>query len=78
MEFCAKVDFDLLTGKTFKKNNYGCFDKTEHGSISLKFSKIEMKTQNAIAIKRVQHLEMNRRRKNHKLSEEGDHRILLL
>lgn len=81
VEFCAKVDSDLLKGETFHRSFYllnaHCFDKKEDKQISLKFSKIEMKTQYAILMKRVQHLEMNRRKLKNSLMAENDYEIPL-
>lgn len=83
VEFCSKVDFDLLKGKTFHRSFYvpvlngPGFDKREDKQISLKFSKIEMKTKYAILMKRVQHLEMNRRKLKNSLTVENDYEIPL-
>lgn len=79
VEFCAKIDFDFLTGKIFRKysNAYQCysFDITEDLSIYSKFSDIDIKTRYEIAMKRVQHLEMKRRKSN--TQTEDDYKIPL-
>lgn len=55
VEFCAKVDFDVLNGKTFTCTYaVGNDDK----DISSKFSKIGLKTQFAISKKRLQRIEI--------------------
>lgn len=82
VEFCSKVDSDLLKGETFHRSIYfttngSGFDKRGDKQISLKFSKIEMKTQYAILMKRVQHLEMNRRKQKNLLTVENDYEIPL-
>lgn len=82
VEFCSKVDSDLLKGETFHRSIYfttngSGFDKRGDKQISLKFSKIEMKTQYAILMKRVQHLEMNRRKLKNLLTVENDYEIPL-
>lgn len=79
VEFCAKIDFDFLTGKHFRKylnasQGYS-FDITEDLSIYSKFSNIHIKTRYEIAMKRVQHLEMKRRKSN--TQTEGDYKIPL-
>lgn len=58
-EFCARIDFDLLNGKTFDSDDSD--DENECIDISLKFSKIDLKTQYAISKKRLQRMEMYRR-----------------
>lgn len=50
----------------------------ENKSIFLKFSNIEMKTRYAIAMKRVQHLEMARRKLKFSQTVEDDHEIKFL
>lgn len=58
VEFCARIDFDLLNGKKFFQT-YGCnFSETQDKNLSLKFSKIGIKTKYAISKKRLQRLEM--------------------
>lgn len=79
MEFCAKIDFDSLTGKFFRKctnasRSYS-FDITEDLSIYSKFSNIDIKTRYEIAMKRVQHLEMERRKS--KTQTDDDYKIPL-
>lgn len=81
VDFCAKIDFDFLSGKTFQKSYAGLlghhFKNKENPRIFIKFSSIEMKTRYAIAMKRVQHLEMNRRKLKHSLTVEDDYEIPL-
>lgn len=52
VELCARIDFDVLNGKKFN-----CYLETQDKNISLKFSKIGIKTQYAISKKRLQRLE---------------------
>lgn len=83
VEFCARLDFHLLNGKIISENSYSraiCmqFQETvQDKDILLKFSKIEMKTQLAIAKKRVQKLEMNVMRRKHSKPEISDYSIPL-
>lgn len=74
VEFCAKIDFDFLTGKNYRKCK-NSFDVTEDLSIYSKFSDIDIKTRYEIAMKRVQHLEMKRRKSNTQI--EDDYKIPL-
>lgn len=53
VEFCARIDFDVLNGKQFSY-----YPETQDKYISLKFSKIGIKTKYAISKKRLQRLEM--------------------
>nr|XP_034324309.1 uncharacterized protein LOC117688987 isoform X1 [Crassostrea gigas]XP_034324310.1 uncharacterized protein LOC117688987 isoform X1 [Crassostrea gigas] len=76
VEFCAKIDFDFLTGKKFLKQ-LKSFKMTEDLRIYSKFSNIDMKTRYAIAMKRVQHLEMNRRKLENSQTVEDDYKIPL-
>lgn len=79
VEFCAKIDFDFLTGKQFQIN-YRAFQSfifTENTSIYSKFSNIDIKTRYAIALKRVQHLEMNRRKLENSHPVENDYKLIL-
>lgn len=64
VEFCARIDFDLLNGNIFSRQlPWGSFFKeTEDKDISLKFSKIGLNTQYAISKKRLQRMEMYYRR----------------
>lgn len=57
VELCARIDFDLLNGKRFSKP-WGNYTEEEDKNITLKFSKIGIKTQYAISKKRLQRLEM--------------------
>lgn len=83
VEFCAHLDFHLLNGKIISENTYSRvnwkqFQETVHDKdILRKFSKIEMKTQLAIAKKRVQKLEMNVKKRNHSKPEMSDYSISL-
>lgn len=58
VEFCARIDFDLLNGKKFTQTFRYNFSETQDKNLSLKFSKISRKTQYAISKKRLQRLEM--------------------
>lgn len=60
VEFCARIDFDLLNGKKFSKS-WANYTEEEDKNITLKFSKIGLKTQYAISRKRLQRIEMHRR-----------------
>lgn len=79
VEFCAKIDFDFLTGKQFQINYraFQSFILTENTSIYSKFSNIDIKTWYAIALKRVQHLEMNRRKLENSHPVENDYKLML-
>lgn len=77
VDFCAKIDFDFLSGKTFQILLGHHLKNKENPRIFIKFSSIEMKTRYAIAMKRVQHLEMNRRKLKHSLTVEDDYEIPL-
>lgn len=83
VEFCAHLDFHLLNVKIISENTYSRvnwkqFQETVHDKdILRKFSKIEMKTQLAIAKKRVQKLEMNVKKRNHSKPEMSDYSISL-
>lgn len=83
VEFCAHLDFHLLNGKIISENTYSRvnwkqFQETVHDKdILRKFSKIEMKTQLAIANKRVQKLEMNVKKRKHSKPEMSDYSISL-
>lgn len=61
VELCARIDFDLLNGKKFSKS-WGNFLEEEDKNITLKFSKIGLKTQYAISKKRLQRMEIDNRR----------------
>lgn len=62
VEFCARIDFDLLNGKIFSRQlPWGAYTETEDKDISLKFSKIGLETQYAISKKRLQRMEMYKR-----------------
>lgn len=75
VEFCACIDFDLLNGNTFSRPiPWGAYTETEDKDISLKFSKIGLKTQYAISRKRLQRIEMHRRYPN---TLENDYTIPL-
>lgn len=52
VELCARIDFDLLNGKTFLR-----FLETQDKNISLKFSKIGINTKYAISKKRLERIE---------------------
>lgn len=79
VEFCAKIYFDFLTGKQFQINYraFQSFILTENTSIYSKFSNIDIKTRYAIALKRVQHLEMNRRKLENSHPVENDYKLIL-
>lgn len=81
IEFGAHVDFELLNGTMTipKRVNYNKFvyDKTVDNSISLKFSKIDLKTRYKIAKKRLQKIEMDRKRGKNNDEVEEDYRIVL-
>lgn len=79
VKFCAKIDFDFLTGKQFQINYraFQSFILTENTSIYSKFSNIDIKTRYAIALKRVQHLEMNRRKLENSHPVENDYKLIL-
>nr|XP_034315577.1 kelch-like protein 40 [Crassostrea gigas] len=83
--FCARINFHVLNGKSIeqinianslgiKRNKY-FEEKLLNPNISLKFSKVGLKTQFAIAKKRVQLLEMNTMKRKHSQSEVHDHNI---
>lgn len=61
VEFCARIDFDVLNGKKFSKP-WGNYTEEEDKNITLKFSKIGIKTQYAISKKRLQRMEIYNRR----------------
>lgn len=62
VEFCARIDFDLLNGKLFLEVPFSFdFEVKNDKDISSKFSKIGLKTQYAISKKRLQRMEMYRR-----------------
>lgn len=61
VELCARIDFDLLNGKRFSKP-WGNYTEEEDKNITLKFSKIGIKTQYAISKKRLQRMEIYNRR----------------
>lgn len=81
IEFGAHVDFELLNGTMTipKRINYNkiVYDKTVDNSISLKFSKIDLKTRYKIAKKRLQKIEMDRKRGKNNDEVEEDYRIVL-
>lgn len=81
IEFGAHVDFELLNGTmTIPKRvsyNKNVYDKTVDNSISLKFSKIDLKTRYKIAKKRLQKIEMDRKRRKNNDEVEEDYRIVL-
>lgn len=74
VEFCAHIDYQLLSGKSninfiFGHRAIDCtFEPTEDKPISWKFSKIELKTQFAIAEKRLLQLE---KEKSFVISKKG-------
>lgn len=61
VELCSRIDFDLLNGKKFYKS-WGIYTEEEDKNITLKFSKIGIKTQYAISKKRLQRMEIYNRR----------------
>lgn len=78
MEFCAHVDFELLNGKTFQRSGrypQYFYKESIDKNIFWKFSKIELKTQFAIAKRRVQQLEMNMKKRNNSDEEQADYTI---
>lgn len=64
VEFCARIDFDLLNGKMFNSSVLysSGFRVDEDKDIYSKFSNIGLNTQYAISKKRLQRMEMNRRK----------------
>lgn len=80
VEFCAHVDFELLNGNTFARSgsySRGVYKKLIDKNIFLKFSKIELKTQFAIAKRRVQQLEMNWKKRECSDELQNDYTIQL-
>lgn len=80
VEFCAHVDFELLNGNTFARSgsySRGVYKKLIDKNIFLKFSKIEFKTQFAIAKRRVQQLEMNWKKRECSDELQNDYTIQL-
>lgn len=88
VEFCSHINFHLLNGKSIQEKNvsilkYGNVYQNHltleeiilDQNIFWKFSKIELKTQFAIAKKRVQLLEMNTMKRKRSLPEEHDNSI---
>lgn len=91
VEFCSHINFHLLNGKTIGEKNVSRLkyrnvseyhltleEMVLDPNILLKFSKIELKTQFAIAKKRVQLLEMNTMKRKHSKTEEHDYSIQIL
>lgn len=65
-EFCAHVNLELLKGKNFVRTGFYpniVYEEMIVKYISSKFSKIESKTQMAIAKRRLQKIEMNTKRR---------------
>lgn len=60
VEFCANIDFDLLNGKSFDSDSSD--EEKEDKDISSKFSMIGLKTQYSISKKRLQRMEMCKRK----------------
>ncbi|XP_061168921.1 kelch-like protein 21 [Saccostrea echinata] len=89
VEFCGHVDFDLLNGRTFErkekqnfKKGFLCtewnYDVQETKYICSKFLEMNLKTQHAISVRRLQVLEMNKRKmKNEEEEIEEDYVIKL-
>lgn len=85
VEFCAHLDFHLLNGKQISEISSGSSvfatkqfrEMVQDRDILLKFSQIEMKTQFAIAKKRIQKLEMNVMKRKHSKGEVPDYSIPL-
>lgn len=80
MEFSAHVNFELLNGKmTIKSRAYftNVYDTTIDNSIFLKFLKIDLETRYKIAKKRLQKIEMDRKRRENRDEVEEDYRIIL-
>lgn len=80
IEFCAHVDFELLNGKMTLKNYvdyHDVYEETIDNSISLKFSKIDLETRYKIAKKRLQIIEMDRKKRKDGNKVDEDYRILL-
>lgn len=83
--FSARVDYDLLLGNTFEAklhevgwNETYTLEMSENKDISSKFSKINIETRLLIAEKRLQHLEMNRRKRDYNISvNESDYKLPL-
>lgn len=80
--YSARVDYDLLLGNTFETKNEGrntyTLEMSENKDISSKFSKINIETRLLIAEKRLQHLEMNRRKRDNNISvNESDYKLPL-
>lgn len=62
VEFCANIDFDLLNGKSFDYYSDSSDEEKEDKDISSKFSMIGLKTQYSISKKRLQRMEMCKRK----------------
>ncbi|XP_061166618.1 uncharacterized protein LOC133175512 [Saccostrea echinata] len=81
VKFCSRVDFDHLQGKTIERKYRGSskwvYDVQETEHISSKFSKINIKTQLAISVKRLQVLEMNKRKSKKNEETEEDYVLML-
>lgn len=88
VEFCARINFNHLNGTTIEKRytyskNYrnenvrhvNLEETLRDKNMSLKFSKIDLKTQFAIAKKRLKLLEMNTMKRKHSKTEISDHSI---
>lgn len=88
VEFCARISFNHLNGTTIEEKytsskNYrnvhvhhvNLEETLQDQNISLKFSEIDLKTQFAIAKKRLQLLEMNTMKRKHSKTEVSDHSI---
>lgn len=85
VEFCARINFNHLNGTTIEEKYYisghvhhvNLEETLQDQNISLKFSEIDLKTQFAIAKKRLQLLEMNTMKRKHSKTEVSDHSIQL-
>lgn len=84
VEFCARISFNHLNGTTIEEKVLKTSSKVRHVNLeetlrdqnmSLKFSKIDLKTQFAIAKKRLKLLEMNTMKRKHLKTEVSDHSI---
>lgn len=82
VEFCARISFNHLNGTTIeekytssKVRHVNLEETLRDQNMSLKFSKIDLKTQFAIAKKRLKLLEMNTMKRKHSKPEIFDHSI---
>ncbi|XP_062574910.1 kelch-like protein diablo isoform X2 [Saccostrea cucullata] len=86
VEFCSHIDFDLLNGKTFQRKakpsnsvgpNTWIYGVQETKFISAKFFEIDLKTRHAISVRRLQVLEMDKRKMKNREGTEKEYDIQL-